>query len=83
LATDVDDQKRAEALLAGEKRVLEMAAGSHSMSEILEALCQLVENPTSGCYSASRWSMQAARVSRTEPHRAFRPALSPPLLAAP
>jgi PAS domain S-box-containing protein len=50
LATDVDDQKRAEALLAGEKRVLEMAAGSHSMSEILEALCQLVENTTSGCY---------------------------------
>jgi PAS domain S-box-containing protein len=50
LATDVDDQKRAEALLAGEKRVLEMAAGSHSMSEILEALCQLVENTTNGCY---------------------------------
>jgi len=50
LATDVDDQKRAEALLAGEKRVLEMAAGSHSMSEILEALCQLVENTTTGCY---------------------------------
>ena len=50
LATDVDDQKRAEALLAGEKRVLEMVAGSHSMSEILEALCQLVENTTTGCY---------------------------------
>ena len=50
LATDVDDQKRAEALLAGEKRVLEMAAGGHSMSEILEALCQLVENTTTGCY---------------------------------
>jgi PAS domain S-box-containing protein len=50
LATDVDDQKRAEALLAGEKRVLEMAAGSHSMSEILGALCQVVENTTSGSY---------------------------------
>ena len=50
LATDVDDQKRAEALLAGERRVLEMAARSHSMSDMLEALCQLVEDTTSGCY---------------------------------
>ena len=50
LATDIDDQRRAEALLAGEKRVLEMVAGSHSMSEILEALCQLVENTTTGCH---------------------------------
>ena len=50
LATDIDEQKRAEALLAGEKRVLEMVAGSHSMPEILDALCQLVENTTTGCY---------------------------------
>ena len=50
LATDIDDQRRAEALLAGEKRVLEMVAGSHSMSEILRALCKFVEGTTSGCY---------------------------------
>src|ERR1700733_647709 len=50
LAIDVDDQKRAEALLAGEKRVLEMVAGGHSLSEILEALCQLVESAASGCH---------------------------------
>ena len=50
LATDIDDQRRAEALLAGEKRVLEMVAGSHSMSEILKALCKFVESTTSGCY---------------------------------
>ena len=50
LQTDVDDRKRAEALLAGEKRVLEMVAGGHSMSKILEALCQLVESMASGCY---------------------------------
>jgi PAS domain S-box-containing protein len=50
LATDIDDQRRAEALLAGEKRVLEMVAGSHSMSEILRALCKFVESTTSGCY---------------------------------
>src|SRR6266851_3061585 len=50
LQTDVDDRKRAEALLAGEKRLLEMVAGRHSMSGILEALCQLVESTASGCY---------------------------------
>jgi PAS domain S-box-containing protein len=50
LATDIDDQRRAEALLAGERRVLEMVAGSHSMSEIIKALCKFVESTTSGCY---------------------------------
>jgi len=50
LQTDVDDRKRAEALLAGEKRFLEMVAGGHSMSGILEALCHLVESTASGCY---------------------------------
>ncbi len=48
--TDIEDRKRAEALLAGEKRFLEMVAGGHSMSGILEALCQLVESTASGCY---------------------------------
>jgi PAS domain S-box-containing protein len=50
LETDIDDRKRAEALLTGEKRLLEMVAGGHSMSEILRALCQLVESTASGCY---------------------------------
>ena len=50
LATDIDDQRGAEALLAGEKQVLELVARSHSMAEILEALCQFVENTTSGRY---------------------------------
>jgi PAS domain S-box-containing protein len=50
LNTDIDEQKRAESLLAGEKRFLEMVAGGHSMSEILEALCHLVESTASGCY---------------------------------
>jgi PAS domain S-box-containing protein len=50
LHTDIDDQKRAEALLAGEKRLLEMVASGHSMSGILDALCQLVESTASGCY---------------------------------
>jgi PAS domain S-box-containing protein len=50
LQTDVDDRKRSDALLAGEKRLLEMVAGGHSMSRILEALCQLVESTADGCY---------------------------------
>jgi len=50
LHTDIDDRKRAEALLAGEKQLLEMVVGGLSMSEILEALCRLVESTASGCY---------------------------------
>jgi PAS domain S-box-containing protein len=50
LNTDVDDRKRAEALLAAEKQLLEMVADGHSMSEILEALCHLVESTASGGY---------------------------------
>ena len=48
--TDIEDRKQAEALLASEKRLLEMVAGSHSLKEILGALCQLVESTSSGCY---------------------------------
>jgi PAS domain S-box-containing protein len=50
LHTDIDDRKRAETLLAGEKRLLEMVASGHSMSGILEALCRFVESTSSGCY---------------------------------
>src|ERR1700686_4394177 len=50
LQTDVDDRKRSEALLAGEKQLLEMVAGGHSMSEILEAICRLVESTAGGGY---------------------------------
>jgi PAS domain S-box-containing protein len=50
IETDIDDRKRAETLLTGEKRLLEMAAAGNSMSEILAALCRLVEATTEGCY---------------------------------
>ena len=46
---DIDDQKRAEALLAGEKQFLEMVASGCSMPAILHALCQLIENTVDGC----------------------------------
>ena len=49
-ATDIEDHKREEDLAAGEKRLLEMVTSGHSMSGILEALCQFVESATSGCY---------------------------------
>jgi PAS domain S-box-containing protein len=50
LGTDIDDRKRAEALLAGEKRILEMVAGGHPLPQILDALCRLVEQSAGGCY---------------------------------
>jgi len=48
--TDIDDRKQGDALLAGEKRLLEMVAGGCSMSEILDAICRLVEAAASGCH---------------------------------
>jgi len=50
LETDVDDRKRDEALLTGEKRVLEMLAWGYSFPVVLDALCRLVEDTTTGCY---------------------------------
>src|SRR5215471_19093370 len=49
-AFDIEDRKQAEALLAGEKQFLEMVARGDSRSDILEALCRLVESTADGCY---------------------------------
>jgi len=43
ISTEIDDRKRAEALLAGEKRILEMVARGDSLAHILDGLCRLVE----------------------------------------
>ena len=48
ISTDIDDRKRAEALLAGEKRILEMVTKGDSLAQILESLCRLVEEQASG-----------------------------------
>jgi PAS domain S-box-containing protein len=48
--TDIDDRKRAEALLAGEKRLLEMVARGHPLSNVLAAICRLFESTAGGCY---------------------------------
>jgi PAS domain S-box-containing protein len=42
------ERTRAEALLAGEKRILELLARGNSLSDILAELCRLVEEETSG-----------------------------------
>ena len=48
-AFDIEDRKRAEALLSGEKRLLEMVAGGNTLISILDSLCRLVEETASGC----------------------------------
>jgi PAS domain S-box-containing protein len=50
--TDIEDFKRAEALLAGEKQLLEMIARGDSLALILDALCRLVEELSSGSLSS-------------------------------
>ncbi len=45
---DISQRKRREALLAGENRVLEMVAKGDSLAEILDSLCLLVEEQSSG-----------------------------------
>jgi signal transduction histidine kinase len=51
-STDITDRKRAEMLLAGEKRLLEMIATHASRATILDALCRLVEELASGSLSS-------------------------------
>jgi PAS domain S-box-containing protein len=45
---DITERKRADALLAGEKRLLEMIAKGDSLTRLLEALCRLVEETATG-----------------------------------
>ena len=51
-AIEIDDRKRAEVLLAGEKRLLEMIARGASRAAILDGACRLVEELASGCLSS-------------------------------
>src|SRR6266404_3019397 len=41
--TDIDDRKRAEALLAGENQILEMVATGRPLTVVLDGLCRLVD----------------------------------------
>jgi PAS domain S-box-containing protein len=49
LQIDIDDRKRAEAQLAGEKRLLEMVASGHALTDILTELCKFVEETAGDC----------------------------------
>jgi PAS domain S-box-containing protein len=50
LLTDIDDRKRAEAQLAGENRLLEMVASSCTLTDVLTALCEFVEDTSADCH---------------------------------
>ena len=47
-AIDIEDRKRAEALLKGERRLLEMIATGVPLKEILNALCAIIEEQRPG-----------------------------------
>src|SRR5215467_177457 len=51
-AQEKTERKRAEALLAGEKRLLEMIATGQALSMILEAVCRLVEELCAGALAS-------------------------------
>jgi PAS domain S-box-containing protein len=51
-AIEIEDRKRAEVLLAGEKRLLEMIARGDALAPILDAICRLVEELASGSLSS-------------------------------
>src|ERR1700738_1692426 len=50
--TDIEDRKRAEALLAAEKRTLEMIANGACLADILESLCETIDAQASNIKSA-------------------------------
>jgi PAS domain S-box-containing protein len=50
--TDIEDRKRAEMMLTGEKRLLEMMARGDSRAVIHDALCKLLEELASGSLSS-------------------------------
>src|SRR6202046_1724735 len=50
--TDIEDGKRAEALLAAEKRTLEMIANGACLADILERLCETIDAQASNIKSA-------------------------------
>ena len=50
--TDIDDRKRAEDLLEGEKRILEMVATGKPLVETLEGVCNFVEESFGDCMAS-------------------------------
>jgi PAS domain S-box-containing protein len=52
LNTDITERKRAEDLLTGEKRILEMLARGEPLPQILDGMCRFVEEQVSGSLSS-------------------------------
>ena len=52
LDTDIDDRKQVEALLAGEKRLLEMVVLGCPLPVVVNALCALLDATAEGCFSS-------------------------------
>ena len=50
--TDIEDRKRAEALVAAEKRTLEMIAGGARLADILQNLCNTIDAQADNIISA-------------------------------
>jgi PAS domain S-box-containing protein len=50
LLIDIDGRRRAEAQLAGEKRLLEMVASNCPLTDVLTALCKFVEDTSADCH---------------------------------
>lgn len=48
--TDIEDRKRAEALLAGEKQLLELVASGATLTDVLHSVCRFVEATDASCY---------------------------------
>ena len=49
MSIEIEERERAESLLAGEMRVLEMVAWGSPLSVVLDALCRLVDESATGC----------------------------------
>ena len=52
VSTEIEDRRRAETLLAGEKRLLEMIASGSPLPVVLDALCSLLDATAEGCFSS-------------------------------
>lgn len=63
-ATDIDDLKRAEALISAEKNLLQMNTDLHTLTEIFEFLVASIEKQIDGsCASLLLWDPGTRRVS--------------------
>jgi PAS domain S-box-containing protein len=56
LLSDIEERKRAQDLLAGERQLLEMVASGQGLSDVLGALCGVVERLADDCYCEVRLS---------------------------